>query len=176
MTMWEGFGRFSVLGPRDLRTIAVENFESFDRDHDGKLSRDELPAWIRPQIPRIDVNRDGFLDQAEVATILERIPQLSQYHRRNGLVWLPLCVLGLAWAVRDGWLQFQSGRIPQPWALVWYTAVIAAVVVLLIPLNWDRYYLPLQACSALLVPYGIAATLNWMGSRLVLRPAAAQRT
>ncbi len=124
MTVWEGFGRYSPLGPRDIRTVE----------------------------PRAASERFG------------------EYRRYTSLIWFPLAAWGLVWTIRDGRQAFRDRRPPIAWALAVYAALAVAVVVLLIPLNWDRYYLPLQPCAALLVPYGVLATLKSIGARLVLKP------
>ncbi len=38
-----------------------------DRDGDGKVSREEAPEPMRPFFDRLDENKDGFIDAAEVA-------------------------------------------------------------------------------------------------------------
>jgi hypothetical protein len=124
MTVWEGFGRYSPLGPRNIRTVE----------------------------PRPTSERFG------------------EYRRAATLIWFPLFLWGVLWAIGDGWRAVRNGGPPAAWCLVVYAALVLAVVVLLIPLNWDRYYLPLQPCTAVLVPYGVLATLKWISSRLVLKP------
>ena len=86
-------------------------------------------------------------------------------------MWFPLFVWGVACAVRGGWRSFRSGAAPLEWGLILYVAAVLAIVVFMIPLNWDRYYLPLQSCAALVVPYGLASALDYVRSRLVLKPA-----
>jgi 4-amino-4-deoxy-L-arabinose transferase-like glycosyltransferase len=114
MTAWEGFGRFSSLGPRDIRT------------HE----------------PRPD--RERF----------------SDYGRAASLIWLPLVVWGLVLSAYTGWQAIRSNRPPLVWALILYTILSLAIVVLLIPLNWDRYYLPLQAPASALVAIAVIATVQ----------------
>jgi hypothetical protein len=124
MMVWEGFGRYSPLGPRNIRTVE----------------------------PRAASERFG------------------EYRRPVSLIWFPLAIWGLICTIRDGWRAFRDGGPPIAWGLAAYAVLAGAVVVLLIPLNWDRYYLPLQPCAALLVPYGLLASLKSIGSRLVLKP------
>ncbi len=119
MTLWEGFGRFSALGPRNIRTIE----------------------------PRPD--KELF----------------SDYRRAWSLIWFPLCLLGFGWTLADGWQAVRTDRMPQAWGLAMYaTVTIGLMVLIMLPLNWDRYYLPMQACSAVLVPYGIVSSLNRLRS------------
>ncbi len=40
-------------------------FERFDTNKDGKLSRDELPGFVRDQFGTIDTNKDGFISRQE---------------------------------------------------------------------------------------------------------------
>ncbi len=51
--------------PRDL-------FDRWDRNRDGRLSRDELPDNLRPNFPRVDADGDGFLSRDEHETFLRR--------------------------------------------------------------------------------------------------------
>jgi Dolichyl-phosphate-mannose-protein mannosyltransferase len=129
MTMWEGFGRFSPLGPRDIRT------------HE----------------PRPD--RERFTD----------------YHRATSLLWLPLVAWGLVLTTCAGWHALRAGRPPVAWALVLYMAVSLAIVVFMIPLNWDRYYLPLQAPAAALAAIAIAATVKRVLLRELVKKKGAGR-
>ncbi len=45
---------------------------SFDKDNDGKVSRDELPGQMAPMFDRMDANGDGFIDSAEIAEMRSR--------------------------------------------------------------------------------------------------------
>jgi hypothetical protein len=119
MTVWEGFGRFSPFGPRDIKT-------------------DEP----RPQ-------REQFGD----------------YRRAACLVWLPLVSWGLIVCCRLGWKSWRAGHAPLGWFAVLYLAMSVAVVVMMIPLNWDRYYLPLQAPAAVLASVGMVATIERLAVR-----------
>jgi 4-amino-4-deoxy-L-arabinose transferase-like glycosyltransferase len=116
MTVWEGFGRYSPIGPRDIRN-----------------------SDPRPETERF-----------------------QDYGRARALVWLPFVGLGTVLALATGWRDFRRGTAPLPWAVVLYLVSSMAIVVGMIPLNWDRYYLPLQAPAALLASMGVAATiLGW---------------
>ncbi len=48
------------------------NLTSFDRDKDGKVSRDEVPEQMQPFFDRVDSNGDGFIDQAEIDALRQR--------------------------------------------------------------------------------------------------------
>jgi hypothetical protein len=121
MTVWEGFGRFSPLGPRQIKT---------------REPRPETESF-------------------------------TEYGRVFSAVWLPLVGLGLLLCVRQGLAAMRAGRPPLAWAIALYMAATQAIVILLIPLNWDRYYLPIQAPAAALVALGIAAI-----SQRIMRRAA----
>lgn len=48
-------------------------FQRFDADHDGKLTKDEVPPFMLQRWARMDVNGDGVVDEAEQAAVIERI-------------------------------------------------------------------------------------------------------
>jgi hypothetical protein len=62
-----------------------------------------------------------------------------------------------AWLAIEGWRQFRSGEPLTAWAILAPAGITCAAVVLYLPLAWDRYLLPLQPWSALLVA-GLVAT------------------
>ncbi len=126
MTVWEGFGRYSVLGPRDIKT----------------------------HVPRPDAER------------------FSEYRRWTCVVWLPLFLWGVWWSGRVGWQEFRAGRPPLAWCLLLYTTAALATIAL-IPLNWNRYYLPIQPAASLVVPFGILCSFGSIAARLTLKPATA---
>jgi len=50
-------------------------FKQFDKDGDGKLSKDEAPERMRENFGRLDTNGDGFVDDAELKQLVERMQQ-----------------------------------------------------------------------------------------------------
>lgn len=111
MTLWEGFGRFSPLGPRGIRTVE----------------------------PRPDAER------------------FIEYRRWCSLVWMPFVLWGVLLSLMDGWRSWRAGHTPLAWCLLLYVAATMSFVAFMIPLNWDRYYLPVQAPAALLAAFGVVA-------------------
>jgi EF hand len=55
-------GRPGALGANDV----VERIASFDKNKDGKVTKDELPERLHDLIARGDTNKDGALDQDEI--------------------------------------------------------------------------------------------------------------
>lgn len=51
----------------------IRQFNGFDRNKDGKLTRSELPGYLRAIMSSADTNKDRVLDQAEIAAYAESI-------------------------------------------------------------------------------------------------------
>jgi Spy/CpxP family protein refolding chaperone len=61
------FGRGGFGGGRGLTADQiVERIMSFDRNGDGKITKDELPERMQDLIARGDTNKDGALDKDEI--------------------------------------------------------------------------------------------------------------
>jgi len=57
----------------------VERMMSLDRDGDGKITREEMPEWMRARVlDRADANEDGALDREEAEKMAE------EFQRRRG--------------------------------------------------------------------------------------------
>jgi hypothetical protein len=78
-------------------------------------------------------------------------PRYSWSRDVSAVVWLPLVVLGAGWAAVAGARSIGRGEPPVEWAILGYWAVAILTVGAFLPLAWDRYFLPIQAPSALLV-------------------------
>ncbi len=48
-------------------------FDQFDRNKDGKLSRDEMPEFVRERFDEIDKNKDGFVSREEDQAFLSQM-------------------------------------------------------------------------------------------------------
>lgn len=69
---------------------------------------------------------------------------------QGAVVWGTLVAAGCVVAGVRGWNQSKATLPPTAWALLAQAMVTGTVVTTYIPLAWDRYFLPLQAVSALL--------------------------
>src|SRR5262245_47895762 len=56
----------------------VARMMSFDRDHDGVISKSELPERMQPLLMRGDAGLDGTLNAAEIRTLALGTPTVSE--------------------------------------------------------------------------------------------------
>lgn len=68
------FGPGGPGGPRPDPAQMVERMMQGDADKDGKLSKEEMPEWLRDdeRFGRLDTNSDGFADKAEIEAMTSR--------------------------------------------------------------------------------------------------------
>ena len=50
----------------------VERMMSNDKNEDGKLTKEELPEFMRGGFDHMDDNKDGTIDKAEIEKMAER--------------------------------------------------------------------------------------------------------
>jgi hypothetical protein len=50
----------------------VGKLMGFDKNGDGRVTREELPEELHPLFPRLDLNRDGAIDIREIRAVLNR--------------------------------------------------------------------------------------------------------
>ena len=50
-------------------TAAQSRFDDWDKDKNGKLTKEELPAGLRRNFDRVDADKDGFISRTEDAAI-----------------------------------------------------------------------------------------------------------
>jgi len=62
-----GAGRPTGIGPRQVRE--GDRIQRFDRDGDGKISREEAPPPMQRNFSRHDANGDGFIDADEAKSL-----------------------------------------------------------------------------------------------------------
>jgi hypothetical protein len=91
---------------------------------------------------------------------------------RGALLWLPWVIASAMWAAWFGWEQARRGHPPVSWAILDYFLVALTVVMAYVPMAWDRYFLSLQAPSALLGA-GFAVALAREVRQRVFRQAGA---
>jgi 4-amino-4-deoxy-L-arabinose transferase-like glycosyltransferase len=85
----------------------------------------------------------------------------------GAIVWLPWVIAGAWWAWAHGRRQWSEGVPPTGWAVLVQAIVSLLVVTAYLPLAWDRYFVSIQAGSALLAA-GVAIAA---GERLARRLA-----
>jgi cytochrome c peroxidase len=66
-------GRGRGFGPRLTVDQIVERIMAFDRNKDGKVTRDELPERMQHLIAQGDTNKDGALDREEVKKLASKL-------------------------------------------------------------------------------------------------------
>ena len=64
-------------------------FQQWDRNKDGKLTREELPPQTRRNFDRVDTNRDGFISLDEHLRFIGRGKQPTQADNRGRNVRVP---------------------------------------------------------------------------------------
>ncbi|MDB5351577.1 MAG: family glycosyltransferase, 4-amino-4-deoxy-L-arabinose transferase [Planctomycetota bacterium] len=84
---------------------------------------------------------------------------------RGALIWFPCVLAGLLWALVRGIRQTRAGEAPTSWALALQFLVSLLTVGMFLPLAWDRYFLPIQSSSALLVAGASVSTFDRIRKR-----------
>ena len=57
--------------PNQNRPSRRPSLETFDKDEDGKISKEEAPDRLQERFDEVDTNSDGFLDKEEQAAMFE---------------------------------------------------------------------------------------------------------
>jgi Ca2+-binding EF-hand superfamily protein len=60
-------------GPMGDPAQFAERMMQNDKNGDGKLTEDEVPAFLRPMLQGADANGDGAIDRAELGTVAENM-------------------------------------------------------------------------------------------------------
>ena len=56
----------------------IERIKGFDQNNDGKITKDEMPERMQAMIERLDTNKDGAIDNEELAALKDRLAQGGQ--------------------------------------------------------------------------------------------------
>jgi 4-amino-4-deoxy-L-arabinose transferase-like glycosyltransferase len=91
----------------------------------------------------------------------------------GALLWLPVVVVGVITAIRLGKQQLGQSQAPTGWALVVWSVLALLVVMVYLPMAWDRYQLPIQAPTALLAALPLASAATALRTRIT-RPSKRQ--
>src|SRR5438046_7569970 len=74
--------RSSRPGPRrPAEDDVVERIMSFDKNKDGKVTKDELPERMQDLIARGDTNKDDALDNAEIKKLAADLARNDAFRR-----------------------------------------------------------------------------------------------
>ena len=75
-----GFG----AGQAGADAMAKHVMQTFDKNGDGKLEKDELPARMQEHFDELDTNHDGALDETELKAIMPRLMRRMEEERGKG--------------------------------------------------------------------------------------------
>ncbi len=64
--------------PNQNRSSRRPSLETFDKDEDGKISKEEAPDRLKDRFDEVDKNSDGFLDKEEQAAMFEEFRRRFQ--------------------------------------------------------------------------------------------------
>ncbi|MBL9132479.1 MAG: alpha/beta hydrolase fold domain-containing protein [Verrucomicrobiaceae bacterium] len=73
--------KYLIFGFLAIASVAAQQpdvFTTWDRNSDGKLSREELPEGARKNFERVDRDGDGFISKQEHEAVQSRRPQASK--------------------------------------------------------------------------------------------------
>ncbi|MGE3819738.1 MAG: 4-amino-4-deoxy-L-arabinose transferase, partial [Isosphaeraceae bacterium] len=90
----------------------------------------------------------------------------------GGALWLPWVVLGACWAWARGRAQHREGEPPTAWAVLAQFVLTLMVVTAYVPMAWDRYFLAIQAPSALLAAGLAVAVIQYLRDHVKRRRSA----
>jgi hypothetical protein len=71
----KGRGKGKGKGGNLTASEIVDRIMSYDKNNDGKITKDELPERLHYLIERGDTNKDGLLDKAEIEQLASTIAQ-----------------------------------------------------------------------------------------------------
>ncbi|MGB9690413.1 alpha/beta hydrolase fold domain-containing protein [Thermogutta sp.] len=80
--VWLAWGVFAAVAVGE--PSPADFISRFDRDKDGKLTREEAPPPIAQNFARIDSNNDGLVDPDEIAAFRQRVVQAARVQNQPG--------------------------------------------------------------------------------------------
>ncbi|MEO0560972.1 MAG: phospholipid carrier-dependent glycosyltransferase [Chloroflexota bacterium] len=153
----------AVLNERiDLLNGQVETFGGYSSPAEQLLGFYQMTFVGQPQYFEVQSFRDAAQPQI---TTYEATPYAGVYLPGIGLPLLAVFLIGCG--VIFGLLPLQDIHPGTRWLVGSYTAMTTLFVLFTVPLDWQRYYLPMAPVVAMVAPLGIM----WV-TRLYMRDAA----
>ncbi|MEM6916512.1 MAG: alpha/beta hydrolase fold domain-containing protein [Verrucomicrobiota bacterium] len=83
------FASIALISLAYSQSSSIEEWRQADTDGDGALSREEVPAALRPYFDRVDTNSDAKLDPTELEAIARRLQQANRSKKSAPPIELP---------------------------------------------------------------------------------------
>ncbi len=166
IALTEEFARVNGMGIVDRTKLVI--------DHRAKVASSSASGFIEAT-PTFDRKAGAFFVQG-FGRFGPMGPSASNSRIRydprqdwGAVVWLPIVLAGFGWCAFGGRLQARDGRAPSLWCVGVHAFLAWVVVITFLPLAWDRYFLSIQPCSAILAAGVIDATIRFCSRKALGR-------